>query len=125
MLMRTMRKAVLGILLLPYAVFGVGAISNQAVLIANHSKFPVRVTDAWLAARGEAVLPSEAIDTVHSRMSEEDSLKFLADIFVWGPRILSVGDALMVAGSWLSQYSPIIALCLFLFKKVDTDSAKA
>lgn len=126
MLMRSLRKAVLGIVLLPYVVFGVGAASNQAVLIANHSKFPVRVQDSWFIAYDRPVIVEGApIDAVHSRMSDTDSLTFLADIFVFGPHIMSIGDMLMDAGAWATQYAALVALCLFLFKKIDTGSAKA
>lgn len=126
MLMKSLRKAVLGVLLLPYITFGAGMFSNQAVLIANHSKFPVRVQDSWFIAYGNPVVAEgETIDAVHSRMTDDDHLKLLADIFVFGPRILSIGDLLMDAGAWMTSYSPVIALCLFAFKKVDTGTAKA
>lgn len=38
-----LRKTALWILLLPVAIGGLGAASNQLVLIANHDKFPVMV----------------------------------------------------------------------------------
>jgi hypothetical protein len=41
-----LRKTALWILLLPVAIIGVGAASNQLVLIANHDKFPVMVNSA-------------------------------------------------------------------------------
>jgi len=40
-MMNFLRKTALWIPLLPVAIFGAGAASNQVVLIANHDKFPV------------------------------------------------------------------------------------
>ena len=41
--LKILRSSFLWILLAPFAVQGIGAASNQAVLIANHDKFPVMV----------------------------------------------------------------------------------
>jgi hypothetical protein len=54
-----LRKATLGIALLPTALFGLGAGSNQLVLFANHDKFPVMVnemkTEQWRTSRELAI----------------------------------------------------------------------
>ena len=45
---RVFCNSLLWILLAPFAVQGIGAASNQAVLIANHDKFPVMVNPVKL-----------------------------------------------------------------------------
>ena len=45
-MMNFLRKTALWILLLPIAIWGIGVASNQAVLIANHDKFPVMINSA-------------------------------------------------------------------------------
>src|ERR1700688_1913763 len=45
-MMNFLRKTSLWILLLPAAIGGVGAASNQLVLIANHDRFPVMINSA-------------------------------------------------------------------------------
>jgi hypothetical protein len=45
-MMNFLRKTALWILLLPTAIWGIGVASNQAVLIANHDKFPVMINSA-------------------------------------------------------------------------------
>ena len=46
---RFLRKTMLWILLLPAATWMAGFSSNQAVLIANHGKFPVRYNNVQIA----------------------------------------------------------------------------
>jgi hypothetical protein len=45
-MMNFLRKTFLWILLLPTAIGGLGAVSNQLVLIANHDRFPVMINTA-------------------------------------------------------------------------------
>jgi len=45
-----LRKTMLWIILLPWAIFGVGVASNQLVLVANHGKFPIMETQTQTAS---------------------------------------------------------------------------
>ena len=56
-----LQKTALWILLAPIAITFVGVASNQAVLIANHDKFPVMVNSTKLTefeARANSLAPS-------------------------------------------------------------------
>lgn len=124
-LLALVRESFLWLLLLPYALIYTGAASNQAVLIANHSEFPVRANPAELAdfvnspedlARLEA---TGMIDSIHCVMTDKTHLNFLADIFDFHGSIYSVGDGFIEAGEGL-QYPLMIswfALALYRAKQ--------
>ena len=120
-----LRKTALWVLLLPYAVYGVGAASNQLVLIANHDKFPAMINQAKIDKFNAAVdaanlagipeVPSRLdyveggmIDDIHCVMTSKTHLNFLADIFDTHDMIYSVGDGLLFLGKWLATFCPFI-----------------
>jgi hypothetical protein len=108
-----LRKTLLWLLLAPYAVWGLGLASNQAVLIANHDKFPVMVNAVKLAKIIDpefipVTVQTGMIDDTHCiMMTAQTHLNFLADIFDLGHGIYSVGDFLLMAGENSKDY------CLF------------
>jgi hypothetical protein len=124
-----LRKTSLYLLAIPLLTFMLGVASNQAVLIANHDKFPVLLNDRKLAKFVEAdakedsdffarrTMPARVvngavmIDDVHCNMTKETHLNTLADIFDMHDAIYSVGDFLIELGSWLLGFAPV----LFLF----------
>jgi hypothetical protein len=121
-----LRKTLLWLLLAPYAVWGLGLASNQAVLIANHDKFPVMLNarklnkilsmgeeselEAILGIKAKAPLPAPdtdgMIDDVHCVMTTKTHLNALADVFDIGS-IYSIGDFMLGAGDASQPY------CLF------------
>jgi hypothetical protein len=120
------RKSLLWIVLLPYAIFGLGAASNQLVLIANHDKFPVMVNlvkqTAYQDASGN--LPDGMIDEVHCIMTKDTRLNFLADVFDMHDSIYSVGDGLLVAGESTKGYAFLVWAALLLYKEKQRLSQK-
>ncbi len=107
-----LRSSLLYILVAPYILFGLGVASNQAVLIANHDKFPVMVNPVKLAHMlpdGVTILPrrSQMIDTVHETMTKDTHLNALADIFDMGT-IYSIGDFMLQLGEWLMGFTPFV-----------------
>ena len=128
---RFLCSSFLWILLAPYAVTGLGIASNQAVLIANHDKFPVMVNpvklDEFSGPKTEidivAVLtgkpsPTDAtyIDDVHIVMTSDTHLNALADIFDFHSAIYSVGDFGLMLGEWMSGFCPFVFLALVFNK---------
>ena len=119
---RFLLKTSLWILLLPIALTFVGAASNQAVLIANHDKFPVMVNDAkaaeMLQNKEESAgaqhfvydshIPDGMLDDVHEIMTPQTHLNALADIFDLHEAIYSVGDLLLELGGWLGIFAPYV-----------------
>ena len=110
---KLLRSSMLWILLLPYGIFGLGAASNQAVLIKNHDAFPVLVNPVKLGEilpDGVAILPpgqSQMIDTVHETMTKYTHLNFHADVFDLGS-IYSIGDFTLYLGEWLMGFTPFV-----------------
>lgn len=101
-----LRKTYLYVLALPVLFIFLGAASNQAVLIANHGKFPVMVNAARAAASG--LKPGDVIDGEHSVMAHDDKLKPLADIFDFHDGVYSVGDELIELGEWSWGFAPYL-----------------
>ena len=103
-----LRKTALWIVLIPWAIFGVGFASNQLVLIANHDTFPVEantIKERILVAKAtvkyqdmaqelsmDPDLPAGMIDDTHCLMTSKTHLNFLADVFDRGNGIYSIGD---------------------------------
>ena len=120
------------LILIPVLLFGLGITSNQAVLIANHGKFPVMMNASWMDKMCStnsrepddiAAAPSawcgdggEMIDMTHSVMGPNSHLKALSDIFPIGSAIYSVGDGLLSLGDWLLSFTPIMWLGLTIRK---------
>ena len=100
----TLRAASLWILLLPYAVGLTGAASNQLVLIANHDTFPVMM-NSYAAAH---VMPEGIDEEGHVLMTSQTHLNFLADVFDFHDGWMSIGDLLLMLGSWLSTFCPFV-----------------
>jgi hypothetical protein len=135
------------LLVIPVLLFGLGLASNQAVLVANHGKFPVMMNASWmnkfcsmpvapdtddeedLASYRDYVasIPSsscrkggEMIDQTHSVMGPNSHLKVLSDIFPLGS-IYSIGDGLLYLGLWLLDFTPFMWLALTLRKLYVTE----
>jgi hypothetical protein len=130
------------ILAVPLLLFFLGAASNQAVLVANHGKFPVMLNEYREALvhkhqsaadsdeekkltknkRSFSVLDTQApsdgqfIDDVHTIMGPNSRLKILADIFDMHDGIYSIGDFLIILGMFLWQYAPI-TWCVLVVRK--------
>lgn len=116
----------LWILLLPLAIGYLGAASNQAVLWANHDKFPVRLNAfkqaVFHADIANADMPSEIksviiadelIDPIHCVMSDSTHLNFLADWIDLHSEIDSPGDLMLDLGDWAWGYAPMVWGLLF------------
>lgn len=103
-----LRRTMLWVVMLPYAVGFVGAASNQLVFVANHGKFPVEVNPVW-AEQINPALPGGMIDDRHCVMSSETHLNLLADVFNFHATTLSIGDLLLQFGEWLNGF------CLFVW----------
>src|ERR1700676_3045995 len=86
---------------IPALLFGLGVVSNQSVLIANHGKFPVMLSQGmyykYCTAQSEedymkapaisCVKGGEMIDETHSVMGPKSHLKALSDIIPIGSTI--------------------------------------
>lgn len=119
-----LRATSLWILLAPVALQITGAASNQAVLIANHDKFPVMVNDTKLkefmevkeVAQAEHSLPfawqstepDGMIDDIHCVMTPKTHLNAMADIFDMHEAIYSIGDFILMLSGWLGGFAPFV-----------------
>ena len=137
---RFLCSSFLWILLAPYIVTGLGAASNQAVLIANHDKFPVMVNAVKLdefsgpkidivtvltgTPSAEKPKPTDAtyIDDIHIVMTSDTHLNALADIFDFHSAIYSIGDFGLMLGEWMSGFCPFVFLALVFNKCWDADA---
>lgn len=111
---RFFSTTVLWLLLLPYAITGLGAASNQLVLIANHDRFPVLVS-AWKVDHMDTQTASDGtvmIDPVHCVMSKTTHLNLMADIFDLHDGIYSIGDFFVMFGEWLQAFCPFVWVAL-------------
>ena len=119
-------RARLWILALPILIAFLGAASNQAVLWANHDKFPVRlnayktavvqyaVDQARIPAPIKAGIKADGLmDPVHCIMTDQTHLNLLADWIDLKDAIYSPGDLLFMLGDWLFDYAPLVwAFCM-------------
>jgi hypothetical protein len=125
-----LRKTALWIVLIPALVFGTGVASNQAVLVANHDRFPVMWNSYKAASLALAIEkaaksddPDEAeqaafdlealhdygyLDDTHVLMNSKTHLNFLADWIDLKSATYSIGDFLIDAGEWGMTYAPIV-----------------
>jgi hypothetical protein len=96
----------LWILTVPLTLTLVGAGMNQAVLIANHDKFPVMLNER----KTDHIEPDEwgIIDNNdHCIMTSKTHLNFLADYLDFGS-IYSPGDLLLILADYLSPFAPFV-----------------
>jgi hypothetical protein len=105
---RFLRITHIWILLLPTVTGSLGTLSNQAVKIANHDRFPVLVNDKKLQ---DAQPDSEGfLDDEHIVMTSKTHLNALADIWDFNSEgTCSIGDELIDLGAWLDGF------CLWIF----------
>ena len=121
-----LRKTSLYLLAVPALCFFLGAASNQAVLIANHDRFPVMLNDTKTAIFADklnseeipsliyhSIVKDGMIDETHCLMTPQTHLNILADVFDLGS-IYSVGDFLLILADWLWAFMPF----LFVFDVV-------
>ena len=131
--MAFLRKTALWIPLIPIVLFLGGVASNQAVLIANHDRFPVLVNHTKLVnfeaetvetPFGSITVPRPAevdddgvvmIDDIHCVMTSDTHLNALADIFDFGG-IYSIGDFMLMLGQWLLEYSLVVWLVVVILR---------
>ena len=114
------RKTLLYVVLAPFAVMGLGAACNQAVLVANNDTFPVRINPVKLydwsnkGAKIKIIAPIPGVypngiafvnDNMHIVMTPYTKLNWLADNFDFHTRILSVGDFLIMLGEYLNGFA--------------------
>ena len=125
-MLKFLRKTSLYILAVPVMLFMLGAASNQAVLWANHDKFPVMVNtlkERVMVAQAQAnykelaakaginpTLPAGMIDGTHCVMTDKTHLNWLADVFDMKTAIYSIGDFSLMLGEWLFGFAPFIFL---------------
>ena len=98
-----LRTTALWLLLLPVATGFTGITLNQAVLIANHDKFPVMINEKIASHQSEDGTPLVdkygMLDNEHCVMTSETHLNILADIFDMKDSYVSIGDILIDVGS--------------------------
>lgn len=114
------RRLKLWIIAIPLLLILLGIASNQAVIIANHDKFPVMFNG--LNGSGIAVGQLLPDDPIHCMMGPSTHLNFLADIFDFHDGLYSIGDGLLYTGLWLWKYTPaiwIFTLCSLVLKGKD------
>ena len=123
-MLKFLRKTSLYILAVPVMLFMLGSASNQAVLWANHDKFPVMVNtlkERVMVAQAQAnykelaaeagidpTLPAGMIDDTHCVMTDKTHLNFLADVFDMKTAIYSIGDFSLMLGEWLFGFAPFL-----------------
>ena len=124
-----LRRTSLYLLAIPALFFGLGIVSNQSVLIANHDTFPVRWNDykvneylhdleresqskdknvAQHAEFEITALENGFLDDTHVLMSDKTHLNALADTFALDDTSYSIGDALLYLGEWLFGLAPFV-----------------
>lgn len=96
-ILQFLRTTALWLLLLPVTVGFTGAALNQAVMIANHDRFPVLVNER-IAAKAH---PDKygMLDSEHCVLTDKTHLNALSDIFDMKDSYVSIGDLLIDAGS--------------------------
>ncbi len=120
------------LIVVPILLFCAGIASNQAVLVANHGKFPVALNASWMNSQCSlknlepeeiASIPAsscakggEMIDETHSVMGPNSHLKVLSDIFPLGRAIYSIGDGFLYLGDWLLSFTPFMWVALTIRK---------
>jgi hypothetical protein len=113
----------------PALLFGLGVMSNQSVLVANHGKFPVMLSEGmrykYCHVDPEELVDipdiscakgGQMIDETHSIMGPNSHLKVLSDIIPLGSTIYSIGDGLLELSQWLLSFTLIAWLFLTIRK---------
>lgn len=122
-MIRFLKLTRLWVLAIPLAIGFVGAASNQAVIVANHDRFPVMVNHRALDARGGADADGQ-IDQVHCVMTHDTHLNFLADWIDQQDAIYSPGDMLLMLGGFLWDYAPAAWFILILGDALRRNAAR-
>jgi hypothetical protein len=112
---RLLSFAYIWILALPLFLNFVGAGMNQAVIAANHDKFPVMVNHRKADKFGTDA--DGMLDDVHCLMTKDTNLNFLADWIDLKEAIYSPGDLLLIFADYLS---PLVFPAWFAVMLVDT-----
>lgn len=129
-MLKFLKKTALWILAVPVLFLFLGNVSNQAVLVANHDKFPVMWNDYKVAqyafqieevadnpenpesaqAQFDMVALKEEgfLDDTHCVMTSKTRLNFLADWIDFGDATYSPGDFLLMLGEEGMKYFPIL-----------------
>lgn len=111
-LMTYIRNTYLWLILLPLGLGALGIAGNQAVLVANHDKFPVMVSESRLRN-----IPTDEygmFDKVHCVMNGDTHLNALADWIDLGDATYSPGDLLIEDANALWHYLTVAWVCLTL-----------
>lgn len=96
------RDTYLWVVAVPWLAIVLGAGLNQAVMIANHDKFPVMFNEGRAAKFAQQ---DGMIDDYHCVMTRNTRLNALADIFTFGDDShSSIGDAFIDVGDWANPY---------------------
>lgn len=121
-------KAKLYILAFPIFLVFLGAALNQAVIAANHDKFPVMLNERraakFIEKHKECFLDlvcvevpatdDGMIDDVHCLMTPSTHLNFLADWIDLHDGMYSPGDLLLMLGDYLFDYAPLVWALLMI-----------
>ena len=121
-------KAKLYILALPLLLIFIGAAMNQAVIAANHDKFPVMLNEhraaKFIQNHKECFLGLVCVDVqasddgmldeVHCLMTPSTHLNFLADWIDLHHGMYSPGDLLLMLGDYLLDYAPLVWALLMI-----------
>jgi hypothetical protein len=120
-----LRKTALWIVAVPLLFIYLGAAANQAVLVANHDRFPV-MWNSYKAVHYELAIehaiekdPEDVqahfdlvalrtegyLDDTHVLMTTNTHLNFLADWIDLKDATYSIGDVLLLLGEKASEYS--------------------
>jgi Family of unknown function (DUF5317) len=100
-----MKKLRLWLLILPFALFYLGAALNLLVIAANHGTMPCVIPYGWIPTHLPWIIPGFQMDVVHRVINPHDiHLAFLCDwIFVpFMESVVSPGDCLLWLGDWLT-----------------------
>jgi len=121
-------KAKLYILAFPLLLIFTGAAMNQAVIAANHDKFPVMLNEhraaKFIQNHKECFLGLVCVDVpasddgmldeVHCLMTPSTHLNFLADWIDLHHGMYSPGDLLLMLGDYLLDYAPLVWALLMI-----------
>lgn len=101
------------VLALPLGLILTGAGMNQAVVIANHGKFPVMENPRLVDNNNPD--KNGMTDELHCLMTPQTHLNWLADVFDLQSDILSPGDLFIQLGEYMWPIAKIVWLTLLLF----------
>jgi hypothetical protein len=87
------------IILLPFALFYLGAALNVLALTANWGVMPVVIPASW-----DQVSPGTILDPRHISWHSAVHLAVLCDWIRWYNGMVSPGDLLLWLGDWIQPY---------------------